>query len=81
MDSQGTNTKTDDLMEKLLSRSSSPCITYLFVFFTGRTNAQKFQTETSTGRLLDLVSGRPGDQIMERSRDVRGTSIKYVFEI
>ena len=81
MDSQGTNAKTDDLMEKLLSRSNSPCITYLFVFFTERTNTQKFQTETSTGLLLDSVVGRPGDQIMKRSRYVRGTSIKHVFEI
>ena len=40
--SQGTNTKTDDLMKILLCRSNSPCITYLFLFFTGKTNIQKF---------------------------------------
>ena len=32
-DSQGTNTKIDDLMKKLFSRSNSHCITYLFLFF------------------------------------------------
>ena len=41
-DPQGTNTKTDNLMKKLFFRSNSSCITYLFLFFTGRTNIQKF---------------------------------------
>ena len=41
-DSQGTNTKTGDLMKILLCRSNSPCITCLFLFFTGKTNIQKF---------------------------------------
>ena len=41
-DSQGTNTKIDDFMKKLFFRSNSPCITYLFLFFTERTNSQKF---------------------------------------
>ena len=41
-DSQGTNTKIDDLMKKIFFRSNSPCITYLFMFFTGRTDIQKF---------------------------------------
>ena len=40
--SQVTNTKIDDLLIKLYFRSSSPCITYLFVPFTGGTNIQKF---------------------------------------
>ena len=29
-------------MKKLFSRSNSPCMTYLFLFFAGRTNIQKF---------------------------------------
>ena len=78
-DSQGTNTKIDDFMKKLFLRSNSPCITYLFLFFTGRTNIQKFWTGTSTGRLRDPVAGRPWDQMMGRSKDVRGTSVKHVF--
>ena len=41
-DSQGTNTKIDDLMIKLYFRSNSPCIAYLFLFLTGRENIQKF---------------------------------------
>ena len=40
--SQGTNIKTDDLMNNLYFRSSSPCIKYLFLHFTGRTNIQNF---------------------------------------
>ena len=38
-DSQETNTKIDVLMKKLFLRSG---ITYLFLFFTGTTNIQKF---------------------------------------
>ena len=41
-DFQGTNTKIDDLMKNLFFRSNSPCITYLFLFLTGRANIQKF---------------------------------------
>ena len=51
-DSQGTNTKTDDVMKKLFFRSNSPSITYLFLFSTGRTNIQVLNGDvrgTSTG--------------------------------
>ena len=41
-DSQGTKTKIDDLMKKLIFRSNSPYITCLFPFFTRRRNIQKF---------------------------------------
>ena len=41
-DSQGTNTKFDDFMKKLFFRSNSSCITYLFLFFTGKKKIQKF---------------------------------------
>ena len=37
-ESRETNIKIDDLTKKLLFRSNSPCVTYLFLFFTGRTN-------------------------------------------
>ena len=40
--SQGTNTKIDDFMKKLFFRSNSSCITYLFLFFTGKKKNQKF---------------------------------------
>ena len=56
-DSQRINTKIDDLMKKLFFRRNSPCITYLFLFFAGRANIQKFLTGTSTGRLRDPVAG------------------------
>ena len=36
---------------------------------------------TFTGRLQDPVAGSPGDQMMGRSGDVRGTSVIYVFKI
>ena len=78
-DSQGTNTKTDDLMIKLCFRSSGPCITYLFLFFIGRRNIQKLETGTYTIRLWDPVAGRPGNQMIGRSRDIRKTSVKHVF--
>ena len=41
-DPQGTNAKTDGLMKKLFFKSKIPCITDLFLFFTGRKNIQKF---------------------------------------
>ena len=34
---------------------------------------------TSTGRLRDSVVGRPGDQMMGRSGDLRGMAVEYVF--
>ena len=34
---------------------------------------------TSKGRLRDPVAGRPGDQMMGRSGDVRGTSVMHDF--
>ena len=37
--------------------------------------------ETYTGRLRDPVAGRPRDQMMGRSGDVRRTSVIYVFKI
>ena len=41
-DSQGCNTKIYDILIKLYFRSNSPCITYLFLSFTGKTNIQMF---------------------------------------
>ena len=78
---QVTNTKTDDLMKKLSFIDNSPCITCLFLFYTRRTNNQKFQAGTSTGHLLEPVAERPGDQMMGRSRDVFETSVKHAFWI
>ena len=74
-----SNTKIDDIMKKLFLRSNNPCITYLFLFFTGRTNIQKLGTGTFTERLRDPVAGRPWDQMMGCSKDFRGTSVKHVF--
>ena len=41
-DSQGTNTKINDLMKKLFFRCNSLCFRHLSLFFTGKTNIQKF---------------------------------------
>ena len=35
----------------------------------------------STKRLRNPVVGRPWNQMMGRSRDLPGTSVKYVFQI
>ena len=78
---QVTNTKTDDLMKKLSFIDNSPCITCLSLFYTRRTNNQKFQAGTSTGHLLEPVAERPGDQMMGRSRDAFETSVKHAFWI
>ena len=40
-DSQGTNTKIDDLIKKSFFRSNIPCFTHLFLLFAGKTNFQK----------------------------------------
>ena len=80
-DSQGTNTKIDDFMRKLFFRSNSPYLTCLFLFFTRRTNIQNFWTRTFTGRLRDPVARPPWDQMMGRSKDIRGTSVKHVFKL
>ena len=75
----GDQQKIDDFIKKVFSRCNSFCFTHLLLFFTGKTNIQKFEMGTSTGRLRDPVAGRPGDQMMGRSGDVRGTSVIYVF--
>ena len=41
-DSQGANTKTDDLLKELFFRNNCFYIAYLCLFFTGRENIQKF---------------------------------------
>ena len=40
-DSQGTKTKIDDLMKKLVFRFNRPSFTHLLLLFTGKTNIQK----------------------------------------
>ena len=79
--SQVTRTKTDDLMKKLSFIDNSPCIACLFLFYTRRANNQKFQAGTSTEHLPEPVVGRPGDQMMGRSRDAFETSVKHAFWI
>ena len=39
-DSQGTNTKTDELTKKLFFKSNSPCITYVILFSAGKKNSK-----------------------------------------
>ena len=58
-------------------RSNITCITYLFLFVTGK----KTFKSSKRGRQRDPVAGRLRDQMMERSREVRRTSVKHVFKI
>ena len=80
-DSQGTNTKTEELMKKLFFKSNSPCITYVILFSAGKNNMQKLYVTsgTSTGLLWDPIAGRPEDQVTGSSRDVRETLVKHGF--
>ena len=80
-DSQGTNTKTDELMKKLFSKSNSSCITHVILFSTRKKNIQKLYVTsgTSTGLLWDPIAGRPEDQVTRSSRDVRETLVKHGF--
>ena len=41
-DSQGTNRKIDNLMKKVFFSCNSSCFTHLLLFFTVKTNMQKF---------------------------------------
>ena len=79
-DLHGTNTKIDDSIKKLFFWSDSPCITYLLLLFTGRTNIQMFQTGTFRGCVRDVVEGHRSDQIMRRFRNFRGMSVENVFK-
>ena len=56
-------------MKKVFFRCNSLCFLHLLLIFTGKTNIQKFLMGRSTGRLRDLVTGCPGDQIMGRFGD------------
>ena len=77
-DSQETNTKINDFMKKIFFRIISPCITYLFLFFTGRTNIQKFYMGdvhgTSTGPSCGTSVGPNGETFQGRPWDVGQTS-------
>ena len=75
----GDQQKIDDFIKKVFSRCNSFCFTHLLLFFTGKTNIQKFYTRMCTGPLLDPVVGRPGYQIMGLSGGVPGTFVIHVF--
>ena len=53
--------------------------TRVLLFFTGKTNIQKFQMGTTTGRLREPVTGYPEDQMIGRSGNVRETCVIDVF--
>ena len=77
--SQETIKKIDDFLKKGFFRCNSPCFTYLLLLFTGKANTQKFSMATSTGRARNPLAGRPRDQMMGSSVDVRGTLVIQVF--
>ena len=73
-DSQGTNTKIDDLMKKLFSRSNSHCITYLFLFFYRKNKYSKLLDGDVQGT---STRSRFGTSM----RPKYGTSVKHVSKI
>ena len=54
-------------------------VLHIYYFFLLEKHIQKFYMGMSTGRLRDPFAGRPRDQIMGLSGDVRGTFVIYVF--
>ena len=67
-------TKIDGLMKKLFFRSNSPCTTYLFLFFTGRTNIQDIQRRPWDVYVTSETSRGPNDDMLwGRLQDVRQT--------
>ena len=77
-DLQGTNTEIDDLMKRVFFRCNSPCFTHPSLFFTGKTNIQKFWIGTSTS----VYRTRVQDVLGTKWWDVLGTSAgrqSYMF--
>ena len=77
-DSQGTNTKIDDLMKKLFFRCNSPCFTHLFLFFTGKRSKYSKGLNgdvhgTSTGLSCGTSRGPNDGTFCGRPRDVGNT--------
>ena len=70
-DSQGANTKTDDLMEKLLFRSNSSCIAYLFLCFTFLQEEQIFKS-SKQGRPRDVYESSYGTSQGPNDRTFQG---------
>ena len=77
-DTQGTNTKADNLIRKC---SLEAIVLVLHSYFWFLREEQIFKSSkwdihgTSTGP----SAGHPGDQIMGYFRDVLGTTVKHVF--
>ena len=73
-DSQGTNTKIDDLMKKLFFRCNSPCFTHLFLIFTEKNKYSKVINGdvhgTSTGSSCVTSRGPNDGTFGGRLRDV-----------
>ena len=77
-DLQGTNREIDDLMKKVFFRCNSPCFTHPLLFFTGKTNIQKFWMGTPTGVCRNRMRDVPGTKWW----DDLGTSVgrqSYMF--
>ena len=56
-------------MKKLFFISNSRCFTYLFLFL----EEEQIFKSSKQGRLRDPIAGRPWEQMMERSKNVRET--------
>ena len=71
-DSQWTDTKVDELMKKLCFRSKSLVLHIYSCFLQEREIFKNY-------KLRDAVAGRPGDQMVGRSTDVRRTLVINFF--
>ena len=71
-DFQWTDTKVDELMKKLCFRSKSLVLHIYSCFLQEREIFKNY-------KLRDAVAGRPGDQMVGRSTDVRRTLVINFF--
>ena len=58
--------------------SNSHCITYLFLFFTGRTNIQKLKMRTSTRATCGAPLGTNDKTSMGRLKHVLNSTHKHI---
>ena len=74
-DSQGTNTKTDDLMKKLFLEA----IVLVLLIYVCFLQEEPIFKSSKAASPQDPVARRPGDQMMGRFRDVHGMLVKHDF--
>ena len=66
-------------MKKVFFRCNSPCVHSSITVFYWKKKYSKVLNGDVHGTSTDIVAGRPGNQMMGRSADVRRTSVILVF--